>query len=94
MSEAPTLAIFTSETVTVSEVLVVELIILRLTSRPPRQSGDIPTVSVQEYRDILGDSKSTDDQIRLRLEYLEMLCRHIIRSEVKSYGKGYIYGKR
>ena len=96
MSEASsTLTIFASETVFVSEALVVELVFVRLfTTGFAKRSSDIPLVSVQEYRDLLCDEKSTDEQIRIRLEYLEMLCRSIIKSEVKMYGKSYIYGKR
>ena len=96
MSDATnTLTIFVSDTVLVSEALVVELVFVRLfTTGLAKRPGDVPVVSVQEYRDLLHDEKSPDEQIRIRLEYLEMLCRSIIKSEVKLYGKSYIYGKR
>ncbi|MFZ2719936.1 MAG: hypothetical protein WAZ27_03635 [Minisyncoccia bacterium] len=96
MSDATNaLTIFVSDTILVSEALVVEIVFARLiTTGFAKRHGDIPIVSVQEYRDLLRDEKSTDEQIRIRLEYLEMLCRSIIKSEVKMYGKSYVYGRR
>ena len=44
-------------------------------------------VSVGEYRKILKDSKSTDEQIERRLVYLEALCRNVIRQELNRYDK-------
>ena len=41
-------------------------------------------LSVREYRDMLGDQTSTDKQIKKRLEYLEALCRNIIRLEIQN----------
>lgn len=40
-------------------------------------------VSVEEYRAILNDRKSTDEQIKKRLTYLEALCRNVIKLELK-----------
>jgi hypothetical protein len=39
-------------------------------------------VSVVEYRALMGDRESTEEQIQARLGYLESLCRHIIREEL------------
>lgn len=44
-----------------------------------------PVVSVAEYRRILKDSKSSDDQISNRIRYLENLCRDTIRREIQTY---------
>ena len=42
-------------------------------------------LTIQEYRQILSDQKSTDAQISKRIEYLEALCRNIIRNEIQNY---------
>lgn len=42
-------------------------------------------VTVEEYREMLNDEKSSDDQIRKNLEYLKALCVNVIRIEIKSY---------
>jgi hypothetical protein len=44
-------------------------------------------VSVVEYRKLLKDTKSTDEEIIARLQYLESLCRHIIQKELQDYAK-------
>jgi hypothetical protein len=43
------------------------------------------TVSLQEYRELLRDTVSSDEQINQRIEHLEKLCREIIRKELKSH---------
>lgn len=45
----------------------------------------IPIVSTQEYRKLLNDKTSTDEQIAKRLEYIETLCRNVIRQELENY---------
>lgn len=42
-------------------------------------------LSVQEYREILKDSVSSDEQIKKRLEYLEAFCRNIIKDDLEKY---------
>ncbi len=42
-------------------------------------------VSIQEYRKLLSDKTSTDNQILLRLRYLESLCRNVVRDELENY---------
>ena len=40
-------------------------------------------MNIKEYRKILNDYKSTDEQIKKRLQYLESFCRNIIRMELE-----------
>ena len=42
-------------------------------------------VTIDEYRQILKDYKSTDEQIKKRLEYIEALCRNVIRQEIQNH---------
>ena len=42
-------------------------------------------ISVEEYREILADHASSDEQIIKRIEYLESFCRNIIRLELQLY---------
>ncbi len=42
-------------------------------------------VSISEYREILKDNVSTDEQIKKRLQYLEAFCRNIIQAELEQY---------
>ena len=44
-----------------------------------------PVVSISEYRKLLKDNTSTDEQILRRLQYLEALTRNVIREELKNY---------
>jgi len=43
------------------------------------------SITVQEYRKLLNDSESTDQQIKSRLQYLEAFCRNIIQIELENY---------
>lgn len=45
-------------------------------------------LSIEEYRRLLHDEVSTDEQIRRRIDYLESLSRDIIRAELKAYVQG------
>jgi hypothetical protein len=47
----------------------------------------MPAISIDKYRRLLNDYESTDEQITERLEYLESLCRNIIRNELKEYAE-------
>lgn len=42
-------------------------------------------VGIQKYRDLLSDTTSTDEQIIKRLQYIEALCRNVIRREIKNH---------
>jgi len=44
-------------------------------------------LSIKEYREILNDEESTDEQIKKRTEYLEALCRNVIKIEIENYVK-------
>ena len=44
-----------------------------------------PVVSVAEYRELLADQTSSDEDISRRLQYLEALCRCIIQEELRKY---------
>ncbi len=83
-----TLYISVHEDITVSEEwFIVGLIIQRITTwRPNSKSGET-LVSITEYRQLLGDSTITDNQIISRLKYLEAFCRNIIKSELQTYDK-------
>ncbi len=43
----------------------------------------MPIISTKEYRELLKDEISTDEQIIKRLEYLESFCRNLIRPELE-----------
>jgi len=40
-------------------------------------------VTTKEYRELLNDNETSDEQIQKRLEYLEAFCRNIIRQELQ-----------
>lgn len=42
-------------------------------------------VTVEEYRKILNDQKTSDENITKRLKYLEAFCRNIIKTELQRY---------
>lgn len=48
---------------------------------------DEPIISIAEYRRIMDDDVSTEEQILPRLQYLESLCRNVIRAELQKYEK-------
>lgn len=50
-----------------------------------RYNKSKPLVSVGEYRKMLDDNISTEEQIRKRLEFLEALCRNVAKSELENY---------
>lgn len=41
-------------------------------------------VSAQEYRELFEDTMTTDKQIEQKLNYLEALCRNVIRAELET----------
>ncbi len=42
-------------------------------------------VTIEEYRKMLNDRTSSDEQIKSRLDYLEGFCRNIIKAELQAY---------
>jgi hypothetical protein len=44
-------------------------------------------VTIAEYRNILSDQTSSDEQIKKRLEYLEAFCRNVAKIEIENYVK-------
>lgn len=46
---------------------------------------DVLAISIAEYRSLLNDTESTDQQIRERLIYLGNFFRTIIRIELENY---------
>jgi hypothetical protein len=84
-SKDTALKIFISDSVLVSEAIVVGIIYERLTTW--KVSGKSETVvSVAEYRKLLGDQISSDERITERLMFLEAFCRNVIRPELEIYG--------
>lgn len=45
----------------------------------------VTPVSVEEYRKILNDYESTEEQIKKRLQFLEAFCENIIKLELENY---------
>jgi len=83
--EKRSLSINIFDTILISEKIVLEIIIERLSKQKgERQDGLV--VSIKEYRQLLGDQISTDEDIIRRLKYLEAFCGNIIRLELnKTY---------
>ena len=46
-----------------------------------------PLVCEEEYRKLLKDKRSTSEQIQKRVQYIESLCRVIIRTQLQLYAK-------
>jgi hypothetical protein len=42
-------------------------------------------LTVEQYRNLMKDTESTDERIQERLNYLDAFCRNIIRSELEKY---------
>ena len=83
--ENTTLYISVHDSVSVSEALIIELFIVRLTTTWALPEKDGMVVSVAEYRKLLGDQTSPDERIVERLQFLEAFCRNIIQPEIKIY---------
>ena len=41
-------------------------------------------LTIKEYREILNDQTSSEEQITKRLQYLDAFCRNVIRLELKN----------
>lgn len=44
----------------------------------------VTNVSVEEYRKILNDKESSDEEIKKRLAYLEAFCFNIVKMEIEN----------
>ena len=42
---------------------------------------------IEEYRKMLGGTENSDEKIGQRIDFLEGLCRNIIRAEIEDYRK-------
>ncbi len=51
-------------------------------------------ITTDEYRRLLNDHTSTDEQIAKRIEYIEAFCRNVIRLELERYVSATHHGKR
>lgn len=87
--ELTPLSVVVHDSVAVSDVVIITIITMRLTTWKAGRAGSEMVVSIAEYRRLLGDHVSTDQRIGERLRYLEAFCRNIIRPELENiYDKG------
>ena len=42
-------------------------------------------MKIKEYRKLLKDDVSSDEQVQKRLDYLEALCRNVIKIELQKH---------
>ena len=42
-------------------------------------------IKIKEYRRIMKDEESTEDKIKVRVEFLEALCQNVIRNTLAEY---------
>jgi hypothetical protein len=75
------------EDIHVSEWWVVGVIVARVINWDFNPKEGETLVSIAEYRSMLGNTTSNDEDIARRLQYLEAYCRNIIKLELQSYGK-------
>lgn len=54
-------------------------------SQPKCYNVNEPILSVDEYRKMLSDNQSTDEQILKRIQFIEGLCQKIIKLELEDY---------
>ena len=81
------LTIFVHESIAVSDIFVVGIILERITTWEVPKKDTV--MSVAEYRQLVGDTATSDARIMERLRYLEAFCRNIIQPELcKHYDKG------
>lgn len=45
-------------------------------------------MTINEYREITGDTVSTDETVQRRLDYLYSLCSNVIREELQKHIQG------
>ena len=81
-TEENTLAISVHEAISVSESVVVNLIVERIKASKVKPKGSKTVVSVEEYRELTNDFTSSNERIEERLQYLESFVRNIIKPEL------------
>lgn len=84
-SDLKMLSITVYESVSVSDTVILEVILERLLIWKTKLDGSKTIVSIKEYRQFLDDHTSTDKKITERLQYLEAFCRNIINHELQTY---------
>jgi hypothetical protein len=82
-TEKNTLFISVHDSISVSEKIVVDIIVARITTSKVKPKGSNTVVSVEEYRKLLGDFTSSDERVEERLQYLESFVRNIIKPELQ-----------
>jgi len=82
-TEKNTLFISVHDSISVSEKIVVDIIVARITTWKAKPKGSNTVVSVEEYRKLLGDFTSSDERVEERLQYLESFVRNIIKPELQ-----------
>jgi len=45
-------------------------------------------MTLSEYRQIAGDTDSTDERIRQRIDFILSLCSNVIREELRKHKEG------
>lgn len=45
-------------------------------------------MTINEYREITGDTDSTDDKVQQRIDFLRSLCSNVIREELNKHIQG------
>ncbi len=55
------------------------------TSSALTNSRNHDIISISEYRKILNDNKSSDEEVRKKVTYLEAFCRNIVRQDVEKF---------
>lgn len=54
----------------------------------------LPVVAVKDYRRLMHDQTSSDVQILKRLQYIEAICRNVIREELRKFSEPTIYERK
>lgn len=44
-------------------------------------------VTIEEYRKILNDYKSSEEQIEAKINFITKICQNIIRDEINAYAR-------
>ena len=45
-------------------------------------------MTVNEYREITGDTDSTDERVQQRIDFIQALCSNVIREELRKHRQG------
>lgn len=54
----------------------------------------LSSISIEEYRKLMLDQTSSDVQILQRLQYIEAICRNVIREELRKFSEPTIYERK